>query len=47
MCLVNTDRDGGAGGPGVWEVRLCSAGRGDDGAVYGESKVEVRGLRYS
>lgn len=37
-----TRKDGGAGGPGVWEVRLCAPGWGDDGAVYGQSEAEVR-----
>lgn len=42
LCLASSNRDGGAGRPGVWEVRLCAPGRGHDGAVYGKSEAEVR-----
>ena len=35
-------KNGGAGGLGVWEVRLCSVGRSQHGAVHGESQAEVR-----
>lgn len=42
VVFVTRYRHGGAGGPGVWEVRLCAPGWGDDGAVYGEPEVEVR-----
>lgn len=42
VCLASSSRDGGAGRPGVWEVRLCAPGRGHDGAVYGKSEAEVR-----
>lgn len=33
--------DGRDGGPRIWEVRLCAAGWGDHGSVYGESQIEV------
>lgn len=42
LCLASSNRDGGAGRPGIWEVRLCAPGRGHDGAVYGKSEAEVR-----
>lgn len=42
VCSATKDKDGRVGGPGVWEVRLCTPGWGDDGAVYGEPEAEVR-----